>query len=63
VTILFIERNPCDYYEHSNSQVREDIHARLKMYGTIGDTLSDVIEDFMNYYEKREGKPQKKVNI
>jgi hypothetical protein len=41
----------------------KDIHARLKMYGKIGDTLLDVIENFMNYYERREGKPQKKVNI
>ena len=48
MTILFIERNSCYYYEHSNSQVKEDIHARLKMYGSIGDTLSDVIEDLLN---------------
>ena len=44
-------------------KLRQDVHSRLKMYGSIGDTLSDVIEDLLNYYEKKEGKPQKKVKI
>jgi hypothetical protein len=44
-------------------KLRQDVHSRVKMYGSIGDTLSDVIQDFIDYYEKREGKPQKRVNI
>jgi len=44
-------------------KLREDVHSRLKTYGSIGDTLSDVIEDLLDYYEKNEGKPQKKVKI
>jgi predicted CopG family antitoxin len=44
-------------------KLRQDVHYRLKMYGNIGDTISDVIEDLLNYYEQREGKPQKKVKI
>jgi hypothetical protein len=30
---------------------------------SVGDSLSDVIEKLLNYYEAKEGKPQKKVNI
>jgi predicted CopG family antitoxin len=34
-------------------KLRLDVHARLKMYGSIGETLSDVIEGLLNYYEER----------
>ena len=44
-------------------KIREDVHSRLKMYGNVGDTLSDVIEALINYYEQREGKPQKKLKL
>jgi hypothetical protein len=44
-------------------KMRTDVHARLKMYGNIGDTLSDVIEALLYYYEQREGKPQKKLKL
>ncbi len=44
-------------------KIKVDVHQRLKQYGSIGDTLSDVIEDLLDYYEKKEGKPQKKVKI
>ncbi|MBD0359128.1 MAG: hypothetical protein ICV56_00255 [Nitrososphaeraceae archaeon] len=43
-------------------KLKVDVHQRLKQYGSIGDTLSDVIEDLLNY-EKHEQKPQKKVKI
>ena len=33
------------------------------MYESVGETLSDVIENLLDYYEKNEGKPQKKVKI
>jgi hypothetical protein len=36
---------------------------KVKDYGKRGDSLSDVIEKLLNYYEAREGKPQKKVKI
>jgi hypothetical protein len=49
--------------ETTTVKMRLDVHARLKMYGSIGETLSDVIEDLLDYYEKHEGKPQKKVKI
>ncbi|HKG42605.1 MAG TPA: hypothetical protein VKA98_10735 [Nitrososphaeraceae archaeon] len=42
-------------------KLRLDVDARLKTYGTIGDSISDVIEGLLNYYEEREGKPQKKL--
>ena len=44
-------------------KIRIDVHTRLKMYGNIGQTLSYVIGDLLDYYEKNEGKPQKKVKI
>jgi hypothetical protein len=30
---------------------------------SVGDSLSDVIEKLLNYYEAKEGKPQKKLKI
>jgi hypothetical protein len=45
------------------TKLREDVHSRLKMYGTIGNSISDVVEGLLNYYEDREGKPQNKLKI
>jgi hypothetical protein len=36
---------------------------KVKDYGKRDDSLSDVIEKLLNYYEAREGKPQKKVKV
>jgi hypothetical protein len=36
---------------------------KVKDYGKRGDSLSDVIEKLLNYYEAKEGKPQKKLKI
>ena len=44
-------------------KLKEDVHKRLKLYGTASDSISGVVEYLLGYYEKREGKPQKKVKI
>ena len=54
----------CNNFTNINTttvKLRLDVDARLKTYGTIGDSISDVIEGLLNYYEEREGKPQKKL--
>jgi predicted CopG family antitoxin len=44
-------------------KLKDDMHKRLKQYGTVGDSLSDVVEGLLNYYESKEGKPQKKLKL
>ncbi len=36
---------------------------KVRDYGKHDDSLSDVIEKLLNYYEAKEGKPQKKLKI
>jgi hypothetical protein len=42
---------------------RREKAKKVKYYGKRGDSLSDMIEKLLNYYEAKEGKPQKKVKI
>jgi len=44
-------------------KIREDVHDRLRAHGNVGDTLSDVIDALLDYYEQREGKPVKKLKV
>ena len=52
-----------DYYRYTIIKV-ENKAKKVKDYGKRGDTLlSDMIERLLNYYESKEGKPQKKLKI
>jgi hypothetical protein len=52
-----------DYCRYTIIKVENKESKKIKDYGTVGDSLSDVIEALLNNYEKREGKPQKRVKV
>ena len=52
-----------DYYRYTTIKVESRDIKKLTDYGKHGHSLSDVIEKLLNYYEAKEGKPQKKVKL
>jgi hypothetical protein len=50
-------------YRYTTIKVENREAKKVKDYGKRGYSLSDVIEKLLNYYEAREGKPQKKLKI
>jgi hypothetical protein len=52
-----------NYCRYTIIKVENRESKKIKDYGTIGQSMSDVIEALLNYYEKREGKPQKRVKV
>jgi hypothetical protein len=50
-------------YRYTTIKVENRESKKGKRLWKRGDSLSDVIEKLLNYYEAKEGKPQKKLKI